>query len=106
MESTFKISERKLPLHLACVHGGNDRLIRLLIEKKPDSLKQQDKSESIPLHYAASSRRMAKTETLKLLIEKYPDGIHFQDENGRLPVHHACETHCLKRIELFVEADP
>jgi ankyrin repeat protein len=117
LELTTKLLERfpggihvkdhdgKLPIHLACNNGSNEALVRLLIDKYPESLKEKDKSQSIPLHYAAA-RRMAKTDTLKLLVERYPEGVHSPDMDGRLPLHHAVETHCMERIRVFVDVDP
>jgi ankyrin repeat protein len=86
-----KDQDGKLPIYFACNTGSNEALVRLLIDKYPESLKEKDKSQSIPLHYAAA-RRMAKTNTLKLLVERYSARVHSPDMDGRLPLHHGRDS--------------
>jgi ankyrin repeat protein len=98
-------NDGKLPIHLACEHGSNVALVRLLINKHPEGLKEKDNTQSIPLHYHAASFD-AETETLKLLLERHPQGVHATDGNGNLPLHRAflfCSMEC---IHFLVEVDP
>ncbi|KAL7468624.1 hypothetical protein ACHAXS_008861 [Conticribra weissflogii] len=68
------------------------RIIKMLIDLCPGSLKSRDCMKRTPLHVAAGTG--ANVMILELLIQAYPEACQIQDVDGRSPLHLACDTSC------------
>lgn len=83
------------PLHLACKLGAPLSVVKLLVEKNPESLSCKDGfafgDQNTPLHYACI---YSSLEVVKFIIEKRPLSLYLTASNteyGNLtPLHHAC----------------
>jgi len=81
-------------LHLACrIEAITPNTARLLIDAAPDSLRQVDEYDRIPLHYLCGDKFLDGTdslEILKLFIERCPKLARYSTHSGHLPIHVAC----------------
>jgi ankyrin repeat protein len=69
--------------------GAPFDVVKFLMEQDPDGASTIDKSDKIPLHYAA---RNGALELATKLLEKVPGGIHVKDHDCKLPSHFACNN--------------
>merc|ERR1712083_1110034 len=79
---------KRLPLHIACLHGASSSVVRELLVAYKDGAREQVKDGQIPLHYACGSG--ASKEVIVELLKSYPEGARCKDKNGWLPIHLAC----------------
>ena len=80
MESTL---DGQLPLHITLMNSSNCQpsLISFLIEKCPDALYRKDVYGQLPLHKAASNRRI-NVDVFDFVLNSYPGGACMKDLNG------------------------
>jgi len=74
------------PLLLACQHHGSTNVIRLLIDKAPQSVQMLNLSDSSPLHLACA-REDSSVEIITLLTETWPIAVVKSDAEGNSPLH-------------------
>ena len=82
-----------LPLHWAAYKGTDrnfkgEEVMKLLISKFPDGLKEKEKDLSVPLHNAMYGCTLG---ILKLLLEGYPGGCYETTASGCTPLHLAVQ---------------
>ncbi|KAF8391800.1 hypothetical protein HHK36_022034 [Tetracentron sinense] len=78
-------TNRLTALH-ATIIWGHYGIAKLLVEKKPGLIIEQDIYGRTALHYAASYDRKGKA---RLLLESDTTVAYIQDEDGRSPLHYA-----------------
>jgi len=64
--------KRRLPLHLACIHGISS-IIPFLLQHNPNAVQQCDNCNRLPLHYASNNLPKITTEMLQQLINKWQE---------------------------------
>ena len=89
-------------LHVACGDMKNvtPGIVQLLIDAAPDSVRSEDLSGLMPLHYLCMNINLDETAgsaILKLLIKKCPEAVRHEttcddDQTRSLPIHIACES--------------
>ena len=80
------------PLHYYVTHGGNAKIVKLLVEKCPEAVTIMDgRNKLTPLHSVLHSFHV-EPDVVKFLVESNPSALHSRDENGRLPLHAACQN--------------
>lgn len=100
-DSLFK----RLPIHVACLHGASSDVIRELLVVYRDGAKEKMRDGKIPLHYACGSG--ASKETVSELLKAFPEGSRCKDKNGWLPIHVAClQNASVEVVELLLESYP
>jgi len=76
------------PLLLACKSNRNFDLIKILVDKSPQSVQDLNKKGASPLHHVVA-RKNASLEIVKLLVEVWPEALEACDEDGFSPLHNA-----------------
>jgi ankyrin repeat protein len=78
--------------HVACTFRQMtvDFAEMLLDKCNPDTVRQVNEEESLPLHVAVQHR--ASWPVLSLLIDLYPDALLYKDKKGNVPLHKAFQT--------------
>ena len=99
---------RCLPLHLLCDNNHLDeaaalRVVRLLLEKYPESIRQRWYG-SLPIHIAAMAFK--SPEFCRVLIEAYPGSERIADILGMMPLHHACINNAVETVEYLYKLYP
>jgi ankyrin repeat protein len=64
------------------------KILKLLIEKCPESVQHADEDGVLPIHYAAANRSL---EFCRILIEEHPGSERMTNNDGVLPFHWACQ---------------
>jgi ankyrin repeat protein len=92
------------PLHHAAKRGKTE-VVRLLVERWPEGVREKDGPENTPLHLAAE---MGETEAVRLLLEHWPEGV--REKNWLLslstPLHLAATAGDTEAVRLLVERCP
>eukprot|EP00984_Skeletonema_dohrnii_P026889 scaffold16282_cov77-Skeletonema_dohrnii-CCMP3373.AAC.2 len=103
-------SNEQLPLHCVCQNPNVSlRIIQLLIDAAPDSIRSEDKYGNMPLHNSCKTKALdsaAAIEILELLIERYPAALRHADNKGYLPIHIASVNRSLEFCRVLIEAYP
>jgi hypothetical protein len=102
------------PLHYASVHNAPLDVIRLLVTKWPNAVKEKtvqgpDTNASphglLPLYMACLTN--APLDVIQLLVITWPGAVKVKDSNGFIPLHAACHTNApLDVIQFLVETWP
>jgi serine/threonine protein kinase/ankyrin repeat protein len=112
------------PLHYACLYNycmekhfntlRDERdntswgyVLKLLIQKAPNVLKETDSEGRTPLHLAASSAKTTP-KALTLLLKEYPDAVARRTKQGRLPLHFLADAKgvTFEAMKVLVDAYP
>jgi Ankyrin repeat len=103
---SVKDNRGDLPLHVALSNiteegadgsqrdGRNntrDQIIRLLVEKYPDGVREANQLKRLPLHLCVSADVPWSLDIVQMLIHHCPDGAKRYDEDRKLPLHYALE---------------
>ena len=84
----------RTPLHCACDNKiVTPKIIQLLIEAAPDSVRSVNEDGLMPLHYLCMDEagdEAAAMQVLQFLIDKYPEAVRHADYEGDLSIHIAC----------------
>ena len=103
-----------LPIHVLCSNDNEmDRLtameiLKLLLEKDPESVRKANDEGYLPLHCAS---RVRYPEFLHMLIGAYPGSERIKSNNGDvlfgvLPLHIACGTNTIYSVEYLYKLYP
>ena len=93
-----------LPIHNLCRWKNRKiedekvgrKILKLLLDKHPESIRGTMNSErNLPLHCASSKR---SPEYCQLLIESYPGSVRVRNSDGVLPLHYACHDNTLPAV--------
>jgi hypothetical protein len=71
-------------------------LVKQIIDLAPNSLKVQDETDKLPLHWA--SKYGASSEFINLLIDTFPGSIDAKDKYGNCPLDYASATSHLQHL--------
>ena len=98
----------RLPLHYACRCNATLRLIELLIDANPDSVRHEDNYGFSPLHWLCANKDTEITEIIKCILKHFPAAVNVADDWERLPLTYACENSnvSLSTIQLLIDAAP
>jgi ankyrin repeat protein len=61
-------------------------VVRLLLERWPEGIREKDPAGSTPLHWAA---HCGNVEAVKLLLERWPEATRDKSDSGYTPLHYA-----------------
>lgn len=86
-----------IPLHEAA-RSGNEQIAQLLIDENNESVKQKNRLDETPLHYAAAGGHI---EVIARLCKKGA-GVDAKDNSGNTPLHRAASV-LLENEKLFKE---
>ena len=80
-----------LLLHVACALTSPPPLdiFKLIVFKRPKTIRMADTNGDIPLHCACHHNY--PLEFVALLLNKYPEGMMVRNHEGNVPLHIACE---------------
>jgi hypothetical protein len=70
------------PLHWAA-REGKTKMVRLLLERWPEGVKEKDRGGSIPLQLAV---QVANVDMVRLFVESWPEGKEALNEVGLTPL--------------------
>ena len=95
-----------LPIHLLCeneVMGKGVKLgiLRILIDKFPESLQAKTRKQNFPIHIAPCYQDF---DFCKILVDNYPGGLAIENGYGCLPFHLACDKGSLETVKYLYEA--
>jgi ankyrin repeat protein len=90
--SVRKISNGSMPLHMLCYSNNIDdaaglKILKLLLERCPESVQHTTISGNLPIHLAAMKQ---SPEFCSILIEAYPGSERLTNDVSSLPFHLAC----------------
>jgi ankyrin repeat protein len=97
-----KSYERETPGHLAAQAGKTD-VVRLLLERWPEGIRDKASGLRTPLHCAAEE---GKTDTVRLLLESWPAGMREKNDLGFTPLHSAAFHGNTDSVRLLAESWP
>ena len=81
------------------------KVVNFLVQQYPDSLKEKDNQEKLPLHYACENN--APPQVLEFMVQQYPDSVMEKDKDDLLPLHYACDKDApLQVLEFLVQQYP
>jgi ankyrin repeat protein len=81
-----------LPLHVAAREVSDPRVLRLLVDPWPESVREATAvGGRLPLHIAASSS-IGFRASVQFYLNLWPESIRAVDSNGNLPLHVAAAT--------------
>jgi len=92
----------KTPLHLALENNAPIDILKLLIEKCPEALKERDYDELLPCHLVCTKNFSASLDVVTLIVEADPLALQERDIRGRLPLHFACSSNASYEIVKFL----
>jgi len=95
-----------LPIHLLCeneVMGKGVKLdiLRMLIDKYPESLHARTRCQNLPIHIAPCYQDF---DFCKILVDNYPGGLAIENGYGCLPFHLACDKGSLEIVKYLYDA--
>ncbi len=104
-------STGKTPLHIVCFNNNVTlRIVKLLIDAFPDSVRHRENMGRMPLHYLCGNNNLDDKEDglkiLKLLIETCPESVRHAAEGGTLPIHFAAAWNSPEFCRILIEAYP
>ena len=102
----WRMSDGMSHLHHACSSSMVSLdIIKLLVEKNPDSMRSKDFKGRLPLHVACLNK--VSFEILHFLVWQEVALVREKEGSGRLPVHLACAAGAsLEVVALLVECFP
>lgn len=77
-------------LHLACQFQAPLRIVQLLSDRHPMSIRTLDDDGRYPLHIACA--RGAKPKVINYMLDACNMAVRWQDKTGKLPLHHLGES--------------
>jgi ankyrin repeat protein len=97
-----------IPLHVLCRNKDLDEdvglyILKLLLEKFPESVRQTTNKGNLPLHIAAKKR---SPEFCRILIEAYPESERMANNDDVLPFHWACQWNTVATVEYLYKLHP
>jgi ankyrin repeat protein len=97
-----------MPLHKLCDNKNVDEkiamdILKLLVEKCPESVRHADNRGFLPIHLACGSRSL---EFCRMLIEAYPGSERMAAASGLLPLHCACLLNNVAVVEYLYHLYP
>ncbi len=100
------------PLHYLCLNELLDgtiaiKILKLLLEKHPESIRHADDGYNerlLPIHLAARTGKSA--DFCRVLIEAYPDSIRVGDHRDQLPIHWACTYNTVATVQCLYNFFP
>jgi len=98
-------------LHLACYSAHmTATIIQSLINGWPESTRQRDCEEYLPIHHLCQNQKLnetAKLEIVKILVDADPDSLNDRsNDSGLLPIHMAAKYQSLAFAKILVDAHP
>jgi ankyrin repeat protein len=100
---------RMTPLYCFCFsrNFGDEvglEILKLLLEKCPESVRDVARSGYLPIHAAVSCQ---SANFCRMLIDAYPRSARMTSDEGVLPLHLAClDAHSITTVELLYEKYP
>jgi ankyrin repeat protein len=98
-----------MPLHCLCRNDDLDdkegglKILKLLLEKCPESVRHADMDGMIPLHLAAAKQ---SPEFCRILVEAYPGSERVTNNNGVLPFQAACQCNAVATVKYLYQLYP
>eukprot|EP00753_Platysulcus_tardus_P006228 PLAT14036.2.p1 GENE.PLAT14036.2~~PLAT14036.2.p1 ORF type:complete len:611 (+),score=311.74 PLAT14036.2:43-1875(+) len=80
----------RLPLHLALLNKGSLDIVRLLLQRAPDTATAADNDGNLPLHMALYSNR--DSGVVREVLLAAPGAVKARNEFGVTPLQHARDT--------------
>lgn len=97
---------QELPIHIACRQGASKEVIRLLLEKSPETAKIPDCEGRLPLHLACCNDTTDQTSIQDLILYN-ERATRTPDDFGLLPLHWACTKNSpAVNVETIIKAYP
>lgn len=100
----------RLPLHLATMNTKVEpRTVKMLLERWPDTIRQRDIHDCLPIHNVSwnkTSNDTAVLEVLKLLLDMDPHLVTEADGDGSLPIHGAACFKFPEFAKVLIDAYP
>jgi len=92
-----------LPLHLALLNRGSERLLMLLIDAYPVALLERDPVGRVPLHIICRDPTCLLS-FVQFIVRAEPKALHEKDPFGDLPLHMSIRYRCPADTSLFLLA--
>jgi ankyrin repeat protein len=105
---TVEATDGLIPLHYFCWNNDEDEItameiLKLLLEKCPESVGHASRNGRLPIHLAAWKR---SPDFCRVLIEKYPGSERIADDSGMMPLHKACENNSVATVKYLYKLHP
>ncbi len=71
-------------MHIAVGKDASVEVVKLLIRKYPDAVKEKDENGNLPLHFAVAKNGASDVEVLQVLIKEYPEAVKEKNKYGLL----------------------
>lgn len=86
----IKNSKGMTPLQVGLDIGAPMEIIKLMLDRRPESIREPADDGRLPVHFAAAPEiNGPKVALLRYVVRKWPQAVHERADDGLLPVHHA-----------------
>jgi ankyrin repeat protein len=95
------------PLVMALLGGATIGVVRLMVSRCPDSVRDKDAADGrTPLHHAARTTSGGNAANVECLIAEWPEAAQQKAANGRLPLHEAANVGSVSQCRALVNCWP